>query len=81
MKAALLVAVLLFVSSVLALSEPEYQNAFLAWTRKHNKVYSSSEFNARYNAFKGNLDYINNWNSKSNPTVRMFHKFKYYMHK
>jgi len=68
MKAALLVA-LLFVSYVLALSESEYQNSFLSYTRQHNKVYSSSEFNHRYNAFKANLDYINSWNAKKSDTI------------
>jgi len=31
-------------------------------------VYSSSDFNGRYNAFKNNLDYINEWNSKNSET-------------
>eukprot|EP00026_Physarum_polycephalum_P011988 Phypoly_transcript_12243.p1 GENE.Phypoly_transcript_12243~~Phypoly_transcript_12243.p1 ORF type:complete len:335 (+),score=55.31 Phypoly_transcript_12243:91-1095(+) len=61
--------VLLFATCAFALSEQEYQDSFVAWTRLHNKAYSSSEFSTRYNAFKANLDYINAWNAKGSPTV------------
>jgi len=64
-----LVVALLFVSSVLALSEQEYQDSFLSWTKTHNKVYTTGEFSTRYNIFKANLDYVNDWNSKGSDTV------------
>ena len=69
MRAALLVAVLLFASCVLALDEKEYQALFQDWTARFNKVYSSEEFVTRYNIFKANVDYINEWNSRGSPTV------------
>jgi len=61
--------VLLFVSSVLALTEREYKEAFILWTLEYNKVYTSGEFTSRYNAFKANLDYVNEWNAKGSSTV------------
>jgi len=60
---------LLLISSALALSEQQYQDTFLAWTQTHNKVYTSTEFNTRYSAFKANLDYINQWNAQGSPTI------------
>jgi len=69
MKAALVLAIALFISSVAALSESQYQDAFLSWTRQHNKVYASQEFNSRYMIFKNNLDYINQWNSQNTDTI------------
>jgi len=47
----------------LALSEQEYQAAFLGWTQKYQKVYSNGEFATRYAIFKSNLDFVNNHNS------------------
>jgi len=64
-----LFAALLFVSSVCALSEQEYQDAFVAWTREHNKVYGNFEFGTRFNIFKANLDYVNEWNAKGSETI------------
>jgi hypothetical protein len=75
MKGALCIALFLFAACAFALSEQEYQDSFLTWTRAHNKVYTSGEFNTRYNAFKANLDYINQWNAQGSPTVRMYHTF------
>ncbi len=72
MKGALLFITLLFVSSILALTDKEYQDAFLGWMQQHNKVYSSAEFTGRYNTFKANLDYVNEWNAQNTATVRMF---------
>jgi len=36
---------------------------------EHNKVYASHEFFHRYNAFKWNMDYVEQWNSKGSETV------------
>lgn len=72
MKGALVLAVLLFASCALALSEKEYQDAFVEWTRTHNKAYASAEFFSRYATFKANLDYVNQWNAQGSATVRMF---------
>jgi len=70
MKAALLLSLLLcVVSSALALSEQEYQAAFLTWTQKYQKVYSNGEFQTRYAIFKSNLDFANNWNAQQTSTT------------
>ncbi|KAM9982843.1 hypothetical protein ACTFIZ_007365 [Dictyostelium cf. discoideum] len=51
------------------LSELQYRNAFTNWMIAHQRHYSSEEFNGRYNIFKANMDYINEWNTKGSETV------------
>jgi len=68
MRSVLLLAVIFF-SAVFALSEQEYQEAFLAWTAEFEKTYSSEEFSTRYQIFKGNLDYVNQWNARNSTTI------------
>jgi cathepsin L len=34
-----------------------------------DRFYASEEFFHRYNAFKANMDYVNQWNAKKSPTV------------
>jgi len=65
------IAVLFLVGIVLVsgYTEQEYQDEFSAWMQKHNKAYSSSEFQARYNIFKGNMDYVRDWNSQNTETI------------
>jgi hypothetical protein len=67
------VAVLLLVAVVVvsAYTEDEYRSAFTAWMQTHNKVYTNTEFQNRYTIFKGNMDYVRDWNSKNTETVRM----------
>jgi cathepsin L len=59
---AVLVAVLLF-ASALALSEVQYQDAFVAWMNKHHRSYSHEDFFYRYRVFKKNLDFVNAHNA------------------
>ncbi|EAL67741.1 cysteine proteinase [Dictyostelium discoideum AX4] len=51
------------------LSELQYRNAFTNWMIAHQRHYSSEEFNGRFNIFKANMDYINEWNTKGSETV------------
>lgn len=38
-----------------------YENQFVLWMHKYNKSYSHDEFQARFNIFKSNLDWINSF--------------------
>ncbi|KAK5582686.1 hypothetical protein RB653_004271 [Dictyostelium firmibasis] len=51
------------------LSEIQYRNAFTNWMIAHQRHYSSEEFNGRYNIFKANMDFVNQWNNKGSETV------------
>jgi cathepsin L len=62
----LLVALVGFVS---CFTEEEYQDAFVNWMHEHDRIYSSEEFQDRYEAFKYNMYYVNEWNSNNNETV------------
>jgi len=68
MKAA---ALLLLVGLVVvsAYTKDEYRSAFTAWMQKHNKVYTTSEFQNRYTIFKSNMDYARDWNAQNTGTV------------
>jgi len=69
MKAILaLLLVTLAVSCTLALSEVELQKLFVHWTTKHGKVYSTDEFQARFQIFKQNANFIEKFNSQGNHT-------------
>ncbi|KAN0026241.1 hypothetical protein ACTFIV_007225 [Dictyostelium citrinum] len=57
------------------LSEAEYRTAFTNWMIAHQRSYLSEEFNARYNIFKANMDYVNQWNSKGSQTVLGLNNF------
>jgi len=50
-------------------TEDVYQNTFLGWMKEHKRTYSSGEFAARYNAFKWNMDYVEDWNANNYSTV------------
>jgi len=61
---------------VSAFTEKEYQDAFSTWMVKFGKSYSSSEFQARYAVFKGNMDFVRDWNAdNSNTHVVALNKF------
>ncbi len=70
MKVALLV--LLGIVLVSAYTDKEYQDAFTAWMQKHGKTYANTEFQNRFSVFKGNMDYVQQWNSQNTDTVRMY---------
>jgi len=36
---------------------------------EHERIYTNDEFQARYEAFKWNMDYVTEWNSKNSETV------------
>jgi cathepsin L len=67
MKAILLVALL--VGIVSAFTEEEYQTAFTSWMHEYGRMYASEEFQARYEIFKNNMDYITEWNANNDETV------------
>jgi len=48
----------LLLCSVLALTETQYQDAFVAWTNKYSRSYCNEEFFHRYSIFKKNLDLV-----------------------
>ncbi|EAL71045.1 cysteine proteinase 5 precursor [Dictyostelium discoideum AX4] len=56
-------------------SELQYRNAFTDWMITHQKSYTSEEFGARYNIFKANMDYVQQWNSKGSETVLGLNNF------
>jgi C1A family cysteine protease len=58
-----LLAVALFATVALALSEPEYEAKFVKWVTEHKKVYKHDEFFQRYHNFKKNVDIIAKHNS------------------
>ncbi|KAN0026226.1 hypothetical protein ACTFIV_007210 [Dictyostelium citrinum] len=56
-------------------SELQYRNAFTNWMIAQQKSYSSEEFATRYNIFKANMDYVEQWNSKGSETVLGLNNF------
>jgi len=67
MKSLIILAALLSLSA--AFTTKEYQDAFSDWMGKHNKVYSSSDFQNRFNIFKSNMDYVRDWNANNKQTI------------
>jgi len=61
--------------AVSALSEFEYQGAFTRWVAENDKAYTHEEFFARYNAFKANLDIINESNAANKSYTLGLNKF------
>jgi len=64
--AAILVAVL---AVALARPEQEYRSAFLKFVKDNMKSYSQAQFAERYNVFKSNMDFVDNWNTLGYHTV------------
>jgi len=64
-------AVLLLIGAVLAsaYSDKEYQDAFTNWMQQHSKSYAAAEFQSRYTIFKGNMDYVRDWNAQGSETI------------
>ncbi|KAK5581385.1 hypothetical protein RB653_001417 [Dictyostelium firmibasis] len=50
-------------------SHKQYQDSFVDWMRSNNKAYTHKEFMSRYEAFKKNMDFVHNWNTKGSETV------------
>lgn len=74
MKVFVLLA-LLFVSSFAALTNQQYQNAFIEFMHKYSKSYAHDEFQARFVTFKKNLDFINNLNAQNRGFKVAMNKF------
>jgi cathepsin L len=68
MKAILLVALLVGLAAA-SFTEQQYQDAFTSWMHEHSRVYASSEFFHRYNAFRANMDFVEKWNNENSLTV------------
>jgi len=49
--------------------DAHHRNAFTNWMIKHKKTYSNHEFHAKYDVFKKNLDFIQEWNKQNSGTV------------
>jgi len=47
----------------------QYRNAFTNWMVKHQKTYSNNEFQNKYEVFKKNMDFIQEWNKQNSGTV------------
>ncbi|EAL71008.1 hypothetical protein DDB_G0272742 [Dictyostelium discoideum AX4] len=74
-KYSLLILILFINCSFSKLTEIQYRNEFTAWMTSNQRTYASSEFTNRYNTFKSNLDFINQWNSKGSKTVLALNEF------
>jgi len=69
------VLLLLFVASALALTEPEYQSLFTNWMQQYQKSYAHDAFQYRYQIWKNNYDFIENFNAQGGPTVLKMNGF------
>jgi cathepsin L len=69
MKTALFFLFVTLFGLISAFSQKEYQDAFVLWMREQEKVYSSEEFQSRFEKFMWNMDYVEAWNSKNSSTV------------
>jgi cathepsin L len=66
------VLLLLFVASALALTETEYQQQFTNWMQQYQRSYDHDAFQYRYQIWKNNYDYIQNWNAAGkSSTLKM----------
>jgi len=64
--------VFFFLGLTLALcahSQQEYEDSFTQWMQSNNKVYAAEEFQTRFEAFKWNMDYVQQWNKNNKDTV------------
>jgi len=50
-------------------TEEQYRTAFTAWMQQHDKAYTTEDFQGRFEIFKANMDYVNEWNSRNSSTV------------
>jgi cathepsin L len=74
MKAVLLLAVL--VAAALAKTESEYQQSWFDFKAKYSKSYDSFALETtRYNIFKANLDYINQFNAEEHTYTLAVNSF------
>jgi cathepsin L len=69
------VLLLLCVASALALSEPEYQTLFTNWMQANSKSYAHDVFQARYQIWKNNYNFITSYNAQGKSTVLAMNSF------
>jgi cathepsin L len=72
---AIIVLCLLFAGALAASSEAQYRAAFLDWMQINQRSYSHVEFSHRYEIFKKNMDYINDWNAQGESYTLALNKF------
>lgn len=60
---------LLIQSVVGSFTESEYRAAFTGWMQEHGRAYTTEEFQARYEIFRENMEYVNAWNAVNSSTV------------
>jgi len=58
-----------------AFSEIEYHDTFSQWLSDHNKIYTAEEFQNRFNIFKSNMDFVEQWNAQGSTTEVELNKF------
>jgi len=69
MRAVVALAVFLLIGSACGFTSQEYQDAFVSWTKEHQRVYSNEEFLSRYEIFKNNMDFVRDWNAMGTSTI------------
>lgn len=63
-----IVLLLALVGLAFAFTEDEYKSAFLEWTHKHQRTYTTEEFQSRYDTFKYHMDFVDAWNNDPSHT-------------
>jgi len=58
-----------------AIPEKEYRSAFLAFIKANGRHYAQSEFAAKYQAFKDNMDFVATWNADASNHRVAINKF------
>jgi len=71
----IIILALFAVSAIVALSDKEYQDAFLSFSRKFSKTYHHDEFQNRYQIFRKNLNFINDFNAKNDEMTLAVNQF------
>jgi len=66
--AVVVLALFAFTCLAAALSEKELENLFVSWTHKNQKVYSVDEFQYRWQTWKSNALFIEQFNKQGNHT-------------
>ncbi|KAF2078102.1 hypothetical protein CYY_000573 [Polysphondylium violaceum] len=57
------------IPSTTKFTEMQYRSAFINWMNQKGRLYASEDFGTRYENFKANYDFIEEWNSKNSQTV------------
>jgi cathepsin L len=65
------VAFALLFAFAAAISEREYQSRFVDWMHQNKRTYNHEEFRTRYQNFKANLIYIDNFNAQSQTSMKL----------